>query len=85
MHHQIIKIWFDKHVSSDKNFQVDNIVIKWDKASEARGKISKFQKLYLGPYEIAEKIGDATYQIQYLQGDLENRLVNASILKRYFS
>ena len=52
--------------------------------SEARVKHSKFQKLWLGPYEIVEKIGDATYRLQSLQGDLENLPINASILKRYF-
>ena len=75
----------DKHVASDKQFQVGDLVLKWDKASEVKGKHSKFQKLYLGPYKIVEKIGDATYRLWSLQWDLENLLVNASILKRYFS
>jgi hypothetical protein len=82
---QRIKRWFDKHVAGDKQFQVGDLVLKWDKASKAKCKHSKFQKLWLGPYEIAEKIGDATYRLQSLEGDLENLPVNASILKRYFS
>jgi len=65
-HQQRIKRWFDKHVASDKQFQVGDLVLKWDKASEAKGKHSKFQKIWLGPYEIAEKIGDATYRLQCL-------------------
>ena len=68
-----------------KQFQVRDLVLKWDKASEAKGKHSKFQKLCLGPYEIVDKTGDATYRLQSLQGDLENLSVNASILKRHFS
>ena len=84
-HQQRIKRWFDKHIAGDKQFQIGDLVLKWDKASEAKGKHSKFQKLWLGPYEIAEKISDATYRLQSLQGDLENLPVNASILKRYFS
>ena len=59
--------------------------MKWDKASEARGKHSKFQNIWLGPDEIAEKIRDATYRLQSLQGYSENLPVNAAILKRYFS
>ena len=43
--HQRIKIFFDKHVVGDKQFQVGDLVLKWDKASEARGKHSKFQNL----------------------------------------
>ena len=66
VHQQRIKRWFDKHVVGDKQFQVGDFVLKWDKASEARGKHSKFQKLSLGPYEIAKKIGDATYHLQFL-------------------
>ena len=84
-HQQRIKRWFDKHIAGDKQFQIGDLVLKWDKASEAKGKHSKFQKLWLGPYEIAEKIGDATYRLQSLQGDLENLPVNAPVLKRYFS
>ena len=84
-HQQRIKRWFDKHIAGDKQFQIGDLVLKWDKASKAKGKHSKFQKLWLGPYEIAEKIGDATYRLQSLQGDLENLPVNASVLKRYFS
>jgi hypothetical protein len=84
-HQQWIKRWFDKHVAGDKQFQIGDLVLKWDKASEAKGKHSKFQKLWLGPYEIAEKIGDATYRLHSLQGDLENLPVNSSVLKRYFS
>ena len=61
------------------------MVLKWDNASEVKGKHSKFQKIWLGPYDIAEKIEDATYRLQSLQGDLENIPVNASILERYFS
>ena len=61
------------------------LMIKWDKFSEASGKHSKFQNILLGPYEIVEKIIDATYRLQSLQGDLENLPVNASILKRYFT
>ena len=55
VHQQRIKRWFDKHVVGDKQFQVGDLILKWDKASETRGKHSKFQKLWLGPYEIAER------------------------------
>ena len=85
IHQQRIKRWFDKHIDGDKQFQVGDMVLKWDKASEAKGKHSKFQNIFLGPYEIVEKIRDAKYRLQSLQGDLENLPINVSILKRYFS
>ena len=37
MHQQRIKIWFDKCIASDKQFQVGDLVLKWDKANEAKG------------------------------------------------
>ena len=40
--------------------------MNWDKAIEARGKHSKFQKIWLGPCEISEKTRDAKYRLQYL-------------------
>ena len=66
VHQQRIKRWFDKHVVGEKQFQVGDLFLKWDKASEDRGRHSKFQNIWLGPYEIVEKISDATYQLQYL-------------------
>ena len=79
------KRWFDKHIVGDKQFQVGDLVLKWDKASESRGKHSKFQKLCLDPYEIVENISDPTYRLQSLQGYLKKLLMNASILKIYFT
>jgi hypothetical protein len=85
IHQQRIKRWFDKHLVGDKHFQVGDLVLKLDKASEARAKHSKYQKLWLGPYEIIEKVRDATYHLKSLQGDLENLPVNVAILKKYLS
>jgi hypothetical protein len=45
VHQQRIKRWFDKHASGDKQFQVGDLILKWDKASESRGKHLKFQQL----------------------------------------
>ena len=71
-------------MASDKHFQVGDLVFKWDKESEARGKHSKFQKLWLGPDEIVENIRDATYHLQSLHRDMENIPISAPILKKYF-
>ena len=77
VHQQRIKRQFDKQASGDKQFQIDDMVLKWDKSNKAKGKHLKFHQLWLGPYLIAENISDLTYHLQYLQGDLENLLVNA--------
>jgi hypothetical protein len=62
-HQQTIKHWFDKKYVGEKDFQVGDLVLKWDKPHEDKGKHSKFQQLWLGPYMIKEKIGQGTYQV----------------------
>ena len=47
IHHQVVKIWFDKHNATGKNFEVGDLALKWDKVNESKGKHSKFQNLWL--------------------------------------
>jgi hypothetical protein len=56
-HQELIKIWFDKASIGSKYFQEGDLVLKWDKVNEMKGKHTKFQKLWLGPYQIHENIG----------------------------
>ena len=42
IHQQRIKRWFDKHVVGDKQFQDEDLVLKWDKENEAKRKHYKF-------------------------------------------
>jgi hypothetical protein len=49
-HQQIVKRWFDKHKAKEKNFEVGDLVLKWDRANEPKGKYSKFQNLWLEPF-----------------------------------
>jgi hypothetical protein len=41
-HQQIVKSWFDSNSSSDRNFDVKDLVLKWDKAHEGKGEHTKF-------------------------------------------
>ena len=41
-HQIIVKKWFDHHLAGDKDFRVGEIVLKWDKLSEPKGKHTKF-------------------------------------------
>jgi hypothetical protein len=83
-HQQIVKRWFDKHKAKEKIFEVGDLVLKWDKANEPKGKHSKFQSLWLGPFQVAERIGAGTYRLQNLRGELDALPVNGQALKRYF-
>ena len=41
---------FHIYTYGNKQFQISDLVLKWDKASKARGKHSKLKKLLFGPY-----------------------------------
>eukprot|EP00253_Pinus_taeda_P002787 PITA_02787 len=75
-HQQIIKSSFDSTSSSSKQLQVGDLVLKWDKAHEDKGKHTKFQKMWLGPFQINEKIGHSTFILQDLSGKRDSLPVN---------
>eukprot|EP00253_Pinus_taeda_P019632 PITA_19632 len=80
----IVKRWFDRHLSKDKDYQVEELVLKWNKLNEPKGKHTKFQHLWLGPFQVTEKIGQGTYKLKTLQGETKKLPVNGQHLKRYF-
>jgi len=49
-HQQLVKKWFDRHKGKNKIFEVGYLVLKWDNINETKGKNSKFQNLWLGPF-----------------------------------
>eukprot|EP00253_Pinus_taeda_P003519 PITA_03519 len=83
-HQMIVKRWFDHHLAGDKDFQIGELVLKWDKLSEPKGKHTKFQHLWLGPFQVVEKIDQGTYMLKTLQGETKKLVVNGQHLKRYF-
>ena len=84
-HHQaLIKSSFDSAIITRKNFQMGDLVLKWDKAHEEKGKHTKFQKLWLGPFQIVEVIGPSTFVLQDLAGRRDSLPVNGQILEIYF-
>eukprot|EP00253_Pinus_taeda_P017057 PITA_17057 len=84
-HQQIIKSSFDSLSSGSKQFQVDDLVLKWDKAHKDKGKHTKFQKMWLRPFQICEKIGHSTFILQDLSGLRDSLPVNGLILKKFFN
>jgi hypothetical protein len=84
-HQQLIKSWFDSNSASDRNFEVGDLVLKWDKSHEGKGEHTKFQNLWLGPFLIAEKLGPSSFRLQSLEGQLDTYPVNGQVLKRYFA
>jgi hypothetical protein len=84
-HQCIVKIWFDSSSASDKNIEVGDLVLKWDKPHEGKGEHTKFQNLWLGPFLIVEKIGPNSFHLQNLEGHPNTFPVNVQALKRYFT
>ena len=50
---EIVKRWFDKHKSGNKYFEVGDLVLNWDHPHDEKGKHTKFQHLWIGPFQIA--------------------------------
>jgi hypothetical protein len=84
-HQQIVKIWFDANSYSDINFDVGDLVLKWDKSHEGKGEHTKFQNLWLGPFVISKKLGPSSFRLHNLEGQPDTFLVNGLALKRYFT
>ena len=63
---EVVKRWFDKHKAGTKYFEVGDLVLKWDHPHDKRGKHMKFQQMWVGPFQIAAKLGPSTYKLQYL-------------------
>ena len=81
----MVKRWFNKHKAGNKEFEVGDLVLKWDHPHNEKGKHTKFHLLWVGPFQIATKLGPLNYKLQNLQGWEENLLVNGLVLKPYFS
>ena len=82
---EIVKRWFDKHKSGKGSFDIGDLVLKWDHPHDEKGKHTKFQYLWVHPFQIAEKLSPSTYKLQDLQGWDENLHVNGLVLKPYFT
>ena len=79
-----MKNLFDKRTKAN-NFQIGNVVLKWDSRREEKGKHGKFENLWKGPYIIHAERGHNTFFLKKLNGeDLYGGLVNGRMLKHYF-
>ena len=63
---EVVKRWFDKHRAGTKEFEMGDLVLKWNHPHDEKGKHTKFQQLWVGPFQIAAKLGPSTYKLQDL-------------------
>ena len=79
---KIVKKYFNKSVKTVK-FKVHEKVFLWDSAHADRGRHSKFQTLWLGPFKITFVLGTNSCILKYLQEQLFSYSTNGSHLKHY--
>eukprot|EP00253_Pinus_taeda_P006620 PITA_06620 len=78
-----IKKIYDKKAKVD-NFQLDDVVLKWDARNEEKGKHSKFENLWKGPFKIAAYRGENTFLLKEMNGeDCPGGPINGRLLKWY--
>jgi hypothetical protein len=84
-HQQKIKQDFDKKVNKE-DFQLGDLVLKWDAPRKDKGKHGKFEALWIGPFKISEVFQNNTYKLQNLEdSEVFGGPVNGHFLKKYFS
>ena len=74
---------FDKS-SRQRDFQVGDTVLLWDKRREKPGKHGKFDSLWTGPYLIDSIAGTNSFNLSHLDGEILPLPVNGQLLKIFF-
>eukprot|EP00253_Pinus_taeda_P011791 PITA_11791 len=78
-----IKKIYDTKAKSE-NFQLEDVVLRWDARNEDKGKHGKFDNLWKGPYKIAAYRGSNAFLLKELNGDeCPGGSVNGRFMKRY--
>jgi hypothetical protein len=77
-----VKIYLNKSVK-DVKFKVNEKVLLWDLTHADKGRHSKFQKLWLGPFKITFVLRTNSYILKDLQERLFSYRTNGSHLKHY--
>ena len=67
--HQLkIKQAFDKKVKKE-DFQLGDLVLKWDAPRKDKGKYDKFESLWIGPFKISEVFPNNTFKLQNMENE----------------
>ena len=79
-----VKSIFDKR-ENQKNFQVDDLVLKWDVRRQDRGKHDKFDNLWFGLFKVSVVLDNNTFLLENLEDNhsIEGP-VNGLFLKHFF-
>jgi hypothetical protein len=76
---------FDKKVNKE-DFQLGNLVLKWDAPKQDKGKQGKFEALWIGPFKISEAFSNNTFKLQNMEDEeVFGGPVNGNFLKKYIA
>jgi len=67
-HQQKIKQVFDQKVKTEE-FQLGDLVLKWDAPKQDKGKHGKFEALCISPFKISEVFSNNTFKLQNLEDE----------------
>ena len=79
-----VKEKFDKR-TRQRQLQIGDLILLWDKRREDPGKHGKFDNLWLGSYQITDVAGPNVFRLSHMDGEKIPLPVNGQALKRYFS
>ena len=79
-----VKFVFDKR-ENQKNFQVDDLVLRWDVRKQDRGKHGKFDNLWFGPFKVSVVLDNNTFLLENINDNHSvGGPVNGHFLKHFF-
>jgi len=67
-----------------EDFELVDLVLKWDAPSQDKGKHGKCEALWIGPFKIYEVFSNNTYKLQSLKDyKVFGGPINGNFLKQY--
>lgn len=61
-----VKFWIDRKYLGEKRFDLGDLVLKWDRTHEDKGKHTKFQPLWIGPSIVNENLNHNSFKLKSL-------------------
>jgi len=80
----VVKRHFDKSTIA-RDLKKDELVLLWNKAKEKIYFHTKFEALWIGPYQIEKVIGFNSYLLKDMKGKFQAVFVNRKYRKNFFS
>ena len=82
-HQWKIKQAFDRKVRKE-DFQLEDMVLRWDAPKQDKAKHGKFEALWIGPFKVSKVFSNNTYRLQDLEdAEVFGSPVNGHFLKKF--